>query len=164
MPPKLFSDKPHPPEEIETEKITVSKGDIHRIIKGQKKIQGQISEWSKQLDIFKASLSRIFELYQKHDQKINDLEMWKVKKEERNGYTGDIIKDLQGKDVCFEDKINNIQVDVAEIKTIVSKDEKKKTQSWSLKVKIGVGVFLIICGAVIPPVMIFIYSYLRAIL
>lgn len=162
--PGLFSKDPHHENKGETGKISVSKEDISRIITGQKKIQGQLNEWANQLGIIKASLSRIFELYQKHDQKINDLELWKVQKEERNGYTGDMIKGLQGKDACFEDKINSIQIDVAEIKTIVTRDEKKKTESWSLKVKIGVGVLLIVCGAVIPPVMVYVWSYLRSIL
>jgi len=162
---KMFSDKPYPEKSDEiTGTINVSKQDIHKIIQGQKEITSQLSEWEKQLDIFKASLSRIFKLYKNHDSKLDELEKWKERKDERNGFTGDMIKGLQGKDACFEDKINSIQIDVAEIKTIVTRDEKKKTESWSLKVKIGVGVLLIVCGAVIPPVMVYVWSYLRAIL
>lgn len=162
---KMFSDKPYPEKSDEiTGTIKVSKQDIHKIIQGQKEITSQLSEWEQQLDIFKASLSRIFKLYENHDSKLDELEKWKERKEERNGFTGDMIKGLQGKDESLEGQIDQIQVDVAKIKSIVVRDEKEKAQSWSLKVKIGVGLLLIVMGATIPPVMWYVWGCLRGML
>ena len=154
-------------------KKEITPEDIQTIINGQETIQKQLKDNKEQIEIYNASLNRIFRLYEKHDtkiqnqnKKIEDLEKWKVGKDIINGNTNNTIAALQGKDGDLETKLDNIQTDVSDLKVSVArietkvsnnkedekKEEKKEYRKWLTKnnittgITVGTCIFLITMG------------------
>lgn len=153
-------------ERPDLRKIThtcMSTEEIKEILQGQKDIKLQLESGQKQMEIFTASLKRIFRLYEDNKKEIEDLKRWKGEKEITNGNTGKTIEALEGKDGDLESKLTELQADmttvktdIAVIKATVIKEEKEEDTRWSFKEKVIIAVL----SAILFPLLVLLIIFL----
>lgn len=127
----------------------LSDGDVKIILTNQENIRGQLEAGTKLFDSINGSLDRFFELWEKHEQEINDLKIWKAGKEKTNGATTVTMRSMQDKDNQLEqkvdaldEKLNNVILDVAVIKEAVTNQEKDEGRKWVTKDNIKTGIIV----------------------
>jgi Fe2+ transport system protein B len=127
----------------------LSDGQLKEILGKIDLLQVEYNHGRELIEAFQGSLDRMFKLYERNEEDIQDLQRFKEKKTEANGNTTITMRDMKKKDDKLEERITNIESDISEmktgiavIKTAVTGEEKKKDRKWNTRDKIVTGVIV----------------------
>lgn len=138
----------------------LSDGQLKEILGKIDLLQVEYNHGRELIEAFQGSLDRMFKLYERNEEDIQDLQRFKEKKTEANRNTTITMRDMKKKDDKLEEEITAIKKDMAVVKTDIALikqavvvEEKQDDRRWSTRDKIVTG---IICGVAVLLVSFFI--------
>lgn len=125
----------------------LSDGQLKEILGKIDLLQAEYNHGRELIEAFQGALDRMFKLYEKNEEDIQDLQRFKEKKTEANGNTTATMRSMKKKDDKLDNEIQAIKTDISGMKTDIALikqavvvEEKQDDRHWSTRDKIITGI------------------------